>query len=336
MTPREMAAASQGGFVPSGSMAILTPSRRIPVKTTALLPVELIGRIVDFLPVSSQLRFARTSSAMRELVYDDSRWVIRLQSMGAWNEEEARRAAEEDLAARKLALERAKEEAVLGRRVTDQRTRDSTTIFDANVEAMKLESHSTPTTPQITEDLLDLSLDTNEAFGEFQSTETETATAQDSVSPFHVLDSVVSRRGQARSEFGKVYTSLAPLYNELTDSNSLEDASAFRHRRMPEDRAKLLHILELFGRTRSVDEWTRREKRMNWIIEMFERQMIVEFEEGYDAQDFDGKMRKYAFVLHELNGGDACMRSFANKHPSMFYQKENPMACLTYPLFILH
>jgi len=53
---------------------------------------------------------------------------------------------------------------------------------------------------------------------------------------------------------------------------------------------------------------------------------------GYDAQDIEGKMKKYAHILFDLNGGESCMRTFARKHPSIFNHKENIMKCLTYVL----
>ena len=155
------------------------------------------------------------------------------------------------------------------------------------------------------------------------------------------LSSVVSRRGQARLEFGKVYATLAALYIDLANSNSLDEAAIFRHRRQPEEQAKLLKVLELFGRARAVQDWTKCQKRIAWITETFERQMLTEFEEypysysradvrAYDAQDIDGKMKRYSHILDDLNGGESCIRSFIRKNPSIFNHKENPMVCLTY------
>src|SRR5580692_2049310 len=56
---------------------------------------EIISTILDYLSVPDLLRFAQTSKRMQEMVYDDTRWVQRLRSMGCWNEVEARARFEE-------------------------------------------------------------------------------------------------------------------------------------------------------------------------------------------------------------------------------------------------
>lgn len=251
-------------------MQVLTPTRLLPTPAPKMfLPIELLEQIVDYMSVQTQLRFARTSHAMRDMIYDDTRWVTKLKVMGSWNEEEARRAVEEEITLRREAIQRAKEEAILGRTVSNS----STTLFDANIERKRIEVNATG-------DLLDFQTDNSESFGEFQSvTAGPGERAVDTVSPLNVLNSVISRRGQARSEFGRIYATLAPLYIDLANSNSLDEATAFRHRRQPEEQAKLLKVLELFGRARAVDNWTRCQKRIAWITETFERQMLTEFEE---------------------------------------------------------
>jgi recyclin-1 len=340
MAPRDSTASLSRGRPPAVSMQVLTPSRVFspPPPSKMSLPIELLEQIVDYLPVQSQLTFARTSRAMRDMIYDDSRWVSKLKAMGAWNEEEARRAAEEEITRRREATQRARQEAVLGRTVTNG---TNTTIFDASVESKKIPA--IPVTPvKNTDDLLDFSFDSPEAFGDFQSVSTDTLIEKpmDSAAPLRALESVVSRRGEARQEFGKAYEVLAPLYINLTNSNSLEQSVAFRHRKLPEEQAKLLRVLELFGQSRAVDNWTRCQKRIAWITETFERQALTEFEEyiivmladfrGYDAKDVDGKMKRQARILYDLNGGGSCVRLFIRKHPSIFIHTEDPMLCITY------
>ncbi|CAK7216065.1 F-box protein: endocytic membrane traffic, recycling ReCYcling 1 [Sporothrix curviconia] len=71
------------------------------IDSRTALPAEILSTIVDYLPVTDQLTFARTCRRMREMVYDDTRWVTRLQSMGAWNEAEARRRFEDAMQKRR-------------------------------------------------------------------------------------------------------------------------------------------------------------------------------------------------------------------------------------------
>lgn len=341
MAPREPNSSSSRGRFPPVTMQILTPTRApllTPPKMS--LPIELLEQIVDYMSVQTQLRFARTSHAMRDMIYDDTRWVTKLKAMGCWNEEEARIAVEEEITARREVIQRAKEEAILGRPVANGG--GSTTLFDVNVERKRMETLLV-TPARITGDLLDFQSDSPEAFGEFQSVSPLgfEEKSVETVNPLNILSSVVSRRGQARSEFERVYTTLAPLYIDLANSNSLDEAVAFRHRRQPEEQAKILKVLELFGRAMAVDNWTKCQKRIAWITETFERQMLTEFEEyaipcrradfrAYDAQDIDGKMKRYAYILYDLNGGESGIRIFIRKHPSIFHNKEAPMACLTY------
>jgi len=269
---------SSRGRIPPVSMAVLMPTRAAAPKPTKMaLPVEILEQIVDYMPVSTQLTFARTNHAMRDMVYDDSRWVSKLKAMGVWNEEEARRAAEEELQRRREEEEKRREEVVLGRPLTN----GTTTLFDAALEKQKFDAM--PVTPiKNTGDLMDFAIDSPEAFGDFQGVspaESPVMKPLETSSPLTVLSSVVSHRGKARQEFAKVYEVLAPIYLELVHSNSLEDAPTFKHRPKREEQAKLLHELVRFGRSNSVDNWTRCQKRLAWILETFERQCITEFEE---------------------------------------------------------
>lgn len=279
MAPRESNSSTPRGRMAPVSMQILTPTRPLAPQTAKMsLPMGLIEQIVDYMPVQTQLRFARTSHAMRDMIYDDTRWVSKLKAMGIWNEEEARHAVEEELAQRREAIQRTKQEAVLGRAVGNGTS--TMTLFDADVERRKVETFQVTAVKTWGGDLLDFQFDAPEAFGEFQSVTDEPAEKSVStVTPLNVFSSVLSRRGQARVEFGKVYETLAPLYIDLANSNSLDEAAVFRHRRQPEEQAKLLKILERFGRASAVDNWTKCQKRVARMTETFERHMLTEFEE---------------------------------------------------------
>ncbi|CAK7206407.1 F-box protein: endocytic membrane traffic, recycling ReCYcling 1 [Sporothrix eucalyptigena] len=80
-------------------LGVLKAAEIVDSRTT--LPAEILSKIVDYLPIPDQLTFARTCRRMREMVYDDTRWVSRLQSMGAWNEAEARKRFEEAMQKRR-------------------------------------------------------------------------------------------------------------------------------------------------------------------------------------------------------------------------------------------
>jgi hypothetical protein len=78
------------------------------IQLTILTVTELINTILDYLPVADMFRFARTSKRMQEMVYDDTRWIQRLKSMGCWNDVEAKKRFEESMR-RKLEAQKAED-----------------------------------------------------------------------------------------------------------------------------------------------------------------------------------------------------------------------------------
>src|ERR1700761_604688 len=78
------------------------------VASKPVLPAELIATILDYLSVPDLLRFARVSRRLREMVYDDTRWIQKLRAIGVWNEAEARQRVE-DAMKRKAEAQKARE-----------------------------------------------------------------------------------------------------------------------------------------------------------------------------------------------------------------------------------
>ncbi|EGY17724.1 F-box protein pof6 [Verticillium dahliae VdLs.17] len=98
---------------------------------------EILVAILDYLPVSDLMRVARCSWRMQEMVYDDTRWVARLKSMGCWDEAEARQHFENAMRKRREAAEQAKAAARrpgAGPNDANARPAGDMTIFDASVE----------------------------------------------------------------------------------------------------------------------------------------------------------------------------------------------------------
>ncbi|KAI1342242.1 exocyst complex component Sec10-domain-containing protein [Xylariaceae sp. FL0016] len=291
------------------------------IETKAALPAEILVAILDYLPIADQLRFARTSSRMREMVYDDTRWIARLKSMGCWNDVEARRRFEE-------AMKR-KRDTVIGRGIVNggpnpiSGRQEPTTIFDATLEQ---EKHLSPTAPpaQPPEVRVDgfetLSINPAQSKSPFE----------DPTALLDVLQNVRSIRGHARQEFGKIYGALAPFYFDLTKSRSHTEPVVFRVFRDPESQSKMLSNLQTFSKCDWAEGWLEREEKILNMIGIFESAVLREFEQGYEFWDVDGRMRRYAHVLHSLNGGNAAMEVFIQKHP-IFNDREtlgNPNECI--------
>ncbi|KAK6612321.1 exocyst complex component sec10 [Botrytis cinerea] len=260
-----------------------------------VLPAEIISTILDYLPIPDLMSFARTSKRMQEMVYEDSRWVSRLKSMGVWNEGEARKRFEEILRKkREMVRVRAEEDSkrigigvgvggagggngnVAGMRKT------STTLFDAGEEELRQQRSA-------------------RSYESTAPPRTRTP-MQDPEALLNVFAEVRSIRGSARHEYGKIYAALGPFYYDLARSRSHVDPVLFRVYRTPEQQAQMLAHLQVFSRSDWAQGWRQREERLITMTGIFETAVLREFEQGYEVWDIDGRMRRYAHVLGVLNG----------------------------------
>lgn len=307
------------------------------IDTKAVLPAELIATILDYLPIPDMLRFARTSKRMQEMVYDDTRWVQRLKSMGCWNETEARQRFEETMR-RRVEAQRARE-AEEARRTGvglngsvngiagggDAERKVSFTLFDAVQEE---ETHRQPgrrRASTLDKGFEDLTLST--AGGTAPPSHIGTL---DPTLALTVLSRVRSIRGMAQQEYGKVYGALAPYYFDLARSKSHTDPILFRTYRDPEQQAQMLAQLKTFAKSDFAPGWNQREEKLDTMIGIFENAVLHEFEQGFQAKDYEGRMKRYAHVLVALNGGSAGLDFFIHNHPLMLDKEKlgNPADCL--------
>lgn len=257
------------------------------------------------------MRAARASRRLREMVYDDTRWVSRLKSLGCWDEAEAKQRFEEARRKRREAAQRAS-----GPPGAPGAAPAATTIFDAVAEADR------PLGPSIVGAVAD-------GF-ETMSLGSSKPAEQDSSAILDVLQNVKSIRGFARQEYGKVYGALAPFYYDLIQASSHADPIIFKVFRDPERQAKMLANLRVFSKSDWAQGWTQREEKLMTMTGVFESAVLREFEQGYEFWDIDGRMKRYATVLHHLNGGTAAVHLFIDKHP-LFADMQvtmNPVDCL--------
>lgn len=284
---------------------------------------EIVSTIIDYLPVADSLRFARASRRMREMVYDDTRWVTRLKSMGLWDETEARRRFEEAMKRKREAAERASANTngTSGQNATAQQ--GSTTLFDATVEENRQKK------------LAENAMKASEA--RIDGFETLSLNASQSKSPQEDTDALLnvlklskSIRGFARQEYGKIYGALAPFYYDLIRAKNHTDPLVFKVFRDPEGQAKMLANLRTFEKSDWAQGWQEREDKLKNMSTLFEGAVLREFEQGYEFWDVDGRMKKYAHVLHTLNGGHVAMELFIAKHPILSDREvlANPMDCI--------
>ena len=284
------------------------------------------------------MAFARVSRRLQEMVYDDTRWVTKLQLIGVWNETEARKRFD-DAMRRKRASEAA-------RRTEEEKTFAATraakaaasptgtaartsTLFDVAEEesraaAAKAEKLAIGKKMIHGMDIMSLS-----------SPEAVRPSMMDPDSLLTVMTNVRSMRGFARQEFARIYGALAPLYFDLVKATTHTDPEIFRMYRDPEKQAAMLSLLRRFSDCDTALGWSDRTERLKTMIGVFENAALREFEGGYDAVDIEGRMKRYAHVLITLNGGQACVQLFVQKHPVLYEKEElgNPMDCFEWVLF---
>ncbi|KAK3378044.1 exocyst complex component Sec10-domain-containing protein [Podospora didyma] len=315
-----------------------------------VLPAEILAAILDYLPVPDLMRFARTSRRMREMVYDDTRWVARLRSMGCWDEAEARRRFEDAMKRRRELAARAAAATApatasptartptVGGVVSGQPTPSlsfvsSTTLFDASVEEERQKQM------QQKQHILEVrdGFETLSVSGAVPSPRSATIPpvsqadpSQDPEALLQVIKNVKSVRGHARQEYGKIYGAVAPFYFDLVKARTHTDPIVFQVFRDPERQAQMLANMRVFAKSDWAAGSQQREDKLGTMIGIFESAVLREFEQGYEFWDVDGRMKKYAHVLGILNGGNAGIELFIQKHP-IFSDREvlaNPMDCI--------
>ncbi|KAJ3579300.1 hypothetical protein NPX13_g1266 [Xylaria arbuscula] len=265
------------------------------------------------------MRFARTSTRMREMVYDDTRWVARLKAMGVWSDMEAKKRFEDAMNRKRDAART----AANGNSTSGGGKEGSTTIFDATMEE---ERHAV--------DALQVARQPGDTIDGFETLSLNSAQPRsplkDPAALLNVLKDVRSVRGHARQEFSKVYGALAPFYYDLAQAKTHIEPVVFKVFRDPERQAQMLSNLQVFSKCDWTDGWSQRVGKLSSMVTIFEGAVLREFEQGYEFWDVDGRMRRYAHVLHSLNGGSAATDLFIQKHP-IFNDREalgNPIDCI--------
>lgn len=253
------------------------------------------------------------------MVYDDTRWVSRLKSMGCWDELEARKRFEDSVHRRRESAKKAAEAARPPSSGVLQANgsiagQPATMLFDAAAEEQAEKRAA------------------SDARDGFETMSVATPAVDPTHNPSAYLDvfkNAKSIRGGARQEYGKIYGVLAPFYNDLVQARSHSDPIIFRAFRDPERQAQMLTNLRRFAKS----DWTEgcmvREEKLQSMMGIFESAVLREFEQGYEFWDVDGRMKRYAHVLHVLDGAQSGIQLFIHKHPIFDDQdlSVNPVNC---------
>ncbi|PWY94946.1 hypothetical protein BO94DRAFT_483301 [Aspergillus sclerotioniger CBS 115572] len=254
----------------------------------ASLPAEIMSSILDHLSPVDLIRVARSSKLMREMAYDDTRWVQKLKRMGCWDEVEARKHAEEAFGT-----------------VADMKSVEHQEAVDTqqtNEPASAVSQSSEADLQSISDGFDQIKLSTAAAADVLDGSESDPVLS--------ALKQVKSVRGEARQEYGKVHAALAPYYDDIVTSGASPDNLLFKNYTDPQHQAQILSQLQYFSECDWSEGWYERAEQLQSAVSMFETAAIKEYRHGYETEDIDDRMRKYAHVLYTLNGGDSAVELF--------------------------
>ncbi|KAI9701405.1 MAG: F-box protein: endocytic membrane traffic, recycling ReCYcling 1 [Bogoriella megaspora] len=287
------------------------------IDSKPVLPAELISYILDYLAGPELIHFALTSRRMRDMVYDDSRWISKLSAMGCWNEAEARQRADEGRRKRLEAQRMQSSEGahkvngtVGGGYNTNYRAMNET-LFDAGIEESRDSYNTVVGSPRSPKRLQDGFSAIN--LSPTGPTNDLHAPQGDPNEVLNVIRRCRSLRGYARQEYGKIHGALAPYYFDLLIASTYNDSMVFRAFKQPEKQAQMLSQLKVFAKADIAEGCRLREDKLDSVTGTFENSALREFEHGTQAEDVEGDMKKYANVLVTLNGGASAIDIFIQR-----------------------
>lgn len=260
-----------------------------------------MSSILDYLGPVDLIRAARSCKLLHEMAYDDTRWVQRLKRMGCWDEADARKHIE------KVYGTIADLDAVKQQEIADQ--------ADGGVPAIVVEKAPATEVNAISDgfDKIDLA---------------NTAPQPDLLADIAddptlgVLEQARSIRGEARQEYGKIHAALAPFYDDIARSGPSSDNLVSTKYKDPQAQARMLAQLLAFAKCDMTSGWPERVQHVEGAVSMFETAALNEFRRGYDTDDIDGTVRKYAHILWTLNGGQSAVDLFIHHNHLMTRKSE--------------
>ena len=303
--------------------------------------LEIISIILDFCAAPDLIRCAQVSRRMREMVYDDTRWVQRLQIIGCWNESSARAKGEESRRRKLEALNasRAQELKRTGIGVdtpnaitnhSDQFQKHGHALSTTSQGDRRLEIPITNAQPHDRQTGIDDGFD----FTILSPVISDPPSAHlplDATSTLNIISEARSVRGVARQEYGRIYAGLSPFYKDAIRCKHPSNARIFRVYRDPNQQAQMLAQLYQFSRSDILSGMQQRMLKLEQMIAAFEDAVSREFDQGLKIQDVDGRMHKYAHVLITLNGGQRAVERFISENPLIKDRLNlgDPMDCVS-------
>ncbi|KAJ5115322.1 hypothetical protein NUU61_001081 [Penicillium alfredii] len=270
----------------------------------AALPAEIVSSILDYLGPVDLIRAARSCKLMHEMAYDDTRWVHRLKRIGCWDEAEARKYAEKTYGTI------ANMETVQREEQAEESRRGGGSIPIISVEQ----------SPSDTSHALSDGFDKIDLANQAPQPDMLDDTADDPA--LGAIKQAKSIRGEARQEYGKIHAALAPFFRDITESGPSPENLVFTKFKDPLPQAQILSQLLAFSKSDMESGWQDRLQNLEGAASMFETASLNEFRQGYELDDIDGAVRRYAHILWALNGGRSAVELFIHHNHLMTRKAE--------------
>lgn len=280
-------------------MPALSPTRVSMSRRLTTLPPHLLHRILSELPTVDLCSFAQVSRACNQATLRDELWVPKLENMGLWDRLPAATVSTQVPSTPKSSTHQHPPSRV---------TSPSNLLDDDKNVAIGLQSLSI-LTPNTTNSLASPS-----SYSHFTN-------INNVDSPLNILEQVGSAAtpGRARSKFMRIFRCLYPYYSDILNSVTHTEPAIFRVYRDPVDQAKMLAQVKEFAKCDPLDpEYFENLEKLASVYEVFENAALSEFETGFDENDINGRVKKFAKVLVTLNGGESCVQLFIQKNQLVY------------------
>lgn len=273
------------------SMPVLAPMQVSRKRSLTTLPRQIIDRVLNELPVTDLLTFAQVSRACYQAVRRDDIWIPKLNNMGLWTSSEPESAAKQG--------------------------QNTVTAGDEAVQPV-LQPSISVSKPTLTGEFQTISLLSPDPI----SATPALAPKQDAPdSPLDILDTIGQTPvpGKAHNTAARIFKCLYPFYHDILQSGTHTEPAIFRMYRDPVDQAKILSQLKRFAHCDPLEaDHDENLNRLMSVYEVFENAALGEFETGFDENDIDGRVKKFAKVLVTLNGGESCVQLFIQKNQLVY------------------
>lgn len=229
------------------------------------------------------------SKRLKEMVYEDGRWIRRLKLMGCWDEAAARRESEKSSRRKLESLSINHQQGAVTQPGSSRNINIATgkvnpgtpSSINSGVDSKNEhdgKSHDHSRTEWIEVSVTGSATQTLSPNGSIGSkTLTEHAKPR-SPSVLQILSAVRSIRSLARQEYGRVYKALAPFYFDLLQPTNATEPMLFRIYPTSEQQAKMLAQLNSFARSDITPGGQLREEKVRSITDIFENAVLHEFE----------------------------------------------------------